>query len=83
MEDKRVEGAGQVAELLRQLADGVESRLIPFGDLLVRCEDDLVATVQVPSEADGRALMINVHFSGGSKEFPVVALEEELAHPGG
>jgi hypothetical protein len=83
MEEERVEGAGRVAALLRQMADGVDARRIPVGRRLVSCGDDLVATVQVPTDADGRALVIGVHFTGGSKPLPVVALEEELAHPGG
>jgi len=83
MSEQRVRGATDVAALLRTIADGVDARRISVGDRIVPCQDDLIAVLQVPSEADGRALIINVRLTAESKTLPVIALEEELAHPGG
>ena len=83
MERTRVDGAGEVAALLRRMADGVDAHKVPMGDRVIPCQDDLVAVVEMPHVIEGRLLVINLHLSGETRAMRAVALEEELAHPGG
>jgi hypothetical protein len=82
MERVRAEGLTSVASLLRKMADEIEAGAVTFADRVVRCSPDLTAIVDLPVN-DGEVLVVTLRLSATSDLRRPLAVEEELAHPGG
>ncbi len=83
MDSVQATGSQAVATLLRHLADGAEEGTILLSGRLISCPADLTATVEVPHADSCEEIVISLRFAGQRIAGRPVALEEELAHPGG
>ncbi len=82
MEAERANGAGQVARLLRRLADGIDAGEITVEGRRLPCPEDIVAVVDVPPVPHGQLFVMDLRLTG-ARLTRARALEEELSHPGG
>ncbi len=83
MDSLQATGHAAVANLLRHLADGAEAGTILLNGRLISCPADLTAIVEVPRADSCEEIVISLRLAGGRLAGRPVALEEEMAHPGG
>ena len=96
MQRIRVSGPGEVAAMLRTLADGVAAGDIRIGDGSIACSAEVSAVIEVPSGAgvdeetggagpearEVSALTVSLH-PRGHQAHRHLGIEQELTHPGG
>ncbi len=93
MQRIRVSGPGEVAAMLRTLADGVAAGRIRIGDDSVACSADVSAVVEMPGAGgvgpagpeevrEVSALTVSLH-PRGQEGHRHLGIEQELTHPGG
>ena len=82
MAHEHAEGRTEVAGLLRRLARDIDRGVVQVGASLVPCREDLVATVDAATGEPTGSVIITLQ---GSEQAHArhIALEGELAHPGG
>ena len=78
-----VQGITDVGVLLRTMADGVERGELEVGDERICCSDDVTAVVSSSSRRYSTEVSVTLRFSAQPDRLKFIAVEQELAHPGG
>ena len=69
--------------LLRTMGDGVERGYLDVGGERISCSDDLTAVVSSSSRRYSREVSVTMRFAAEPDRLRSMAIEQELAHPGG